>query len=229
MPRKEMDYSRTIIYKIVCNNLLIQDFYVGHTTDFTNRKRSHKCYCNNEASKSYNLRIYQFIRDHGNWENWSMIEIEKFPCNDLNEAKARERYWIETLHSTLNYTIPLRTQKEWREEHTEELKEKRKDWYENNKDYKKQVDKDYYENNKEIIHKKQKEYNEIHKEEIRENNKIYRETHKAECAKMNKEWREKNAEYIKEKVKCECGCIVSRDTMRKHIKTDKHKNFLLST
>ena len=38
------------------------------------------------------------IRKNGGWENWCMIEIEKYPCNDKNEAKARERYWLETLN-----------------------------------------------------------------------------------------------------------------------------------
>ena len=30
------------------------------------------------------------IRENGDWNNWSMIEIEKYPCNDDNEARARE-------------------------------------------------------------------------------------------------------------------------------------------
>ena len=38
MPRKETDYSKTVIYKIVCNDLTITDIYVGHTTDFVVRK-----------------------------------------------------------------------------------------------------------------------------------------------------------------------------------------------
>ena len=42
MPRKEIDYSKTVIYKIVCNDLNVKDVYVGHTTDFTKRKATHK-------------------------------------------------------------------------------------------------------------------------------------------------------------------------------------------
>jgi len=33
MPRTPVDYSKTIIYKIVCKDLSIVDLYVGHTTD----------------------------------------------------------------------------------------------------------------------------------------------------------------------------------------------------
>ena len=38
MPRQKRDYSSTHFYKIVCKDLDIRDFYIGHTTDFTTRK-----------------------------------------------------------------------------------------------------------------------------------------------------------------------------------------------
>ncbi len=38
MPKKIIDFSKTIIYKIVCNDLNITDVYVGRTTNFINRK-----------------------------------------------------------------------------------------------------------------------------------------------------------------------------------------------
>ena len=42
MPRLPIDYSKTIIYRIVCKNPEIKDCYVGQTTDFTSRKSCHK-------------------------------------------------------------------------------------------------------------------------------------------------------------------------------------------
>ena len=42
MPKTAIDYSKTIIYKIVCNDLDITDLYVGHTTDFIRRRHHHK-------------------------------------------------------------------------------------------------------------------------------------------------------------------------------------------
>ena len=39
MPKKNIDYSKTIIYKIVCNDLNIIDVYVGQTTNFTKKKK----------------------------------------------------------------------------------------------------------------------------------------------------------------------------------------------
>ena len=37
-----------------------------------------------------------------------MIEIEKYPCKDANEARAKEREWFERLNSNLNTKIPNR-------------------------------------------------------------------------------------------------------------------------
>ena len=138
MPKKDPDYSKTIIYRIICKNPSITDCYVGHTTNFVERKCQHKYNCNNKKTKSY---VYQFIRANGGWENWDIVEIEKYPCNDSNEALKRERYNFELYNATLNNNIPSRTMKEWnndnkeyQKEYRENNKEKKKEYYENNKD-----------------------------------------------------------------------------------------------
>lgn len=95
MPKDIINYSSTIIYKIVCKDLNVKDIYVGHTTNFIRRKANHKYDCNNPNSKPYNFKIYLTIRENGGWSNWEMIEVEKYNCNDRNEAAARERYWYE--------------------------------------------------------------------------------------------------------------------------------------
>ena len=107
MPRKAIDYQKVIIYKLVCDDLSIKDLYVGHTTDFTNRKRSHKACCLNSNTRDYNYKVYKMIRDNGGWDNWSMIAIEKYPCNDDLEARARERHWYEVLNASMNSLCPL--------------------------------------------------------------------------------------------------------------------------
>ena len=96
MTKKAINYSKCVIYKIVCNNLNIIDMYIDSTTDFTKRKSQHKI--NSKKNDSlFNMKLYKMINDNGGWDNWVMIEIEKYPRNDNNEAKARERYWLETL------------------------------------------------------------------------------------------------------------------------------------
>jgi hypothetical protein len=102
MPRKEIDYSRCLIYKLCCDDPSIRDEYYGHTTDKTKRKGKHKHSCCNENSKDGNYYVYQFIRENGGWDNWSMIVVEEYPCENRNQAELRERYWIETQRATLN-------------------------------------------------------------------------------------------------------------------------------
>lgn len=97
MPKNTIDYSKTIIYKIVCKDSNVKDIYIGSTTDFTRRKSTHK-----SDYKNSDRRIYRIMKEKGGWENWTMIEIEKFPCNDSNEAKRREHYYIENLKPTMN-------------------------------------------------------------------------------------------------------------------------------
>ena len=65
MPKVNVNYENTVIYKIVCNDLNITDCYVGSTTDFTTRKSHHKSSCNNETDSRYHLKVYKMIRDNG--------------------------------------------------------------------------------------------------------------------------------------------------------------------
>lgn len=145
MPRLPINYDNTLIYKIVCKDINVNSCYVGHTTKFTTRKNEHKYACNTQTSKKYNIYVYSVIRDNGGWENWSMIEIEKFPCKDKLEAEKRERYWIEILKAELNKIVPSRTTKE------------------------------YYIDNKEAIKKQNKEYKERNRELIKAKNRIYKQ------------------------------------------------------
>jgi hypothetical protein len=124
MPRKNVDYSKTMMYKIVSNDLNIRDCYVGSTTEFTKRKCGHKTICTNINSKNYNLKLYQFIRDNGDLQNWSMILIEMFPCTNHLESLQRERFWCEHLNATLNSVVPSRTKQEYDKQHFQDNIEK---------------------------------------------------------------------------------------------------------
>jgi hypothetical protein len=63
---------------------------------------------------TYNPKVYKTMRENGGWDNYSMIEIEKYPCKDANEACVREREWFEILHSNLNTSFPQRGREEYR-------------------------------------------------------------------------------------------------------------------
>ena len=93
MPRTPIDYSKTIIYKLVHNEDYDNvNIYIGSTTDFVKRKNQHKDSCNKEKRKDYNDKKYQYIRNNGGWNEWNMVEVEKYNCNDGNEKRAREEY-----------------------------------------------------------------------------------------------------------------------------------------
>jgi hypothetical protein len=191
MPKVAMNYQNTIIYKIVCSDLNITDTYVGHTTNFIQRKCGHKTSCNNEGDKSYNLKIYTTIRATGGWDNWAMIQIEEYSCNNLNEATARERYWIETLHSILNSCIPNRTPKE--------VIEYNKQYHKENIDKYKEVMKQYYIDNADKIKDQAKEYREKNRDKINEKQNEKAKENREKLNEKAKENREKNRDKINEK------------------------------
>ena len=132
MTTLKTDYNNTVIYKICCNNPDITEVYVGHTTNFLNRKYGHKTACNNENVKRHNQKVYQFIRENGGWESWAMLIIEKFPCNSIIEAHSRERFYYEILNSKLNTQYPGRTRKECNKDYKAN---RRKDGKEYRKEY----------------------------------------------------------------------------------------------
>ena len=134
MPKKSIDYSKTVIYKICCKDINITDFYVGHTTELTKRKYQHKTNCNNENFKAYNIYLYRFIRENGGWDNWEVVKIEDYICNSFNDALKRERFWIEELKATLNRTIPTRTDAEYYQDNKEKILIKRAIYREQNKE-----------------------------------------------------------------------------------------------
>jgi hypothetical protein len=157
MPKNPINYQQTIIYKLCCKDTTITEIYVGHTTNFTRRKYQHHHSCYNENNKGYNLYLYQFIRENGDWDNWNMIEIEVYSCENKRQAETRERYWIEELHPKLNKNIPTRTIQEWTEENKKYLQEYRQDWRDNNEEHLKKCKQEWYENNKNEILEKRKE------------------------------------------------------------------------
>jgi len=110
MPKENIDYSNTIIYKIYCNDSAIKDIYVGHTTHFIQRKYQHKLSCNNLKNV---LKIYKTIRENGGWNNWSMVEIAKYNCNDSTEARIKEQLHYEELHASLNSCPPYANTKKY--------------------------------------------------------------------------------------------------------------------
>jgi hypothetical protein len=224
MPRTNIDYSKTLIYKIICNDMNCKDIYVGSTTDFTRRKNEHKRKCNNIAGNSYNLKLYENIRENGNWENWTMIEIEKYPCNDGNESRARERYYLEILNASLNTIKPNRSPKEYYEDNKDKILKSKQIYKEKNKEKIQEYQKEYIEQNKPKLKEYHKEYNSKYYETNKENIlKSQKEQYK-EIYKNNKN---KIAEHNKIQFNCLCGSNCRISDKARHEKTKKIKLYRL--
>ena len=130
-----VNYNKSIVYRLVCKDPTIPDEYIGSTTNKNRRKQQHKDNCNNEnRKKHHNFPVYQFIRANGGFDNWTMIILEEYSCECKVELEMRERYWIELRKPTLNKQIPTRTDKEYREENREHIKEQQKQYREDHKD-----------------------------------------------------------------------------------------------
>jgi hypothetical protein len=151
------NYSKTVIYKIHCKDETIADLYVGHTTRFQRRIIEHK----SRYTKNYNFKIYNIIRENGGWDNWTITQIEEFSCENQQQAKLREKYWVETLQSTLNMLIPILTKEEsklmkikssknWISNNKEKAKQNKKIWVENNRDRVNELNKIYRNNKKSL-------------------------------------------------------------------------------
>ena len=206
MPRKAIDYSNTIIYKIQHedNSELI---YVGHTTDFTKRKYQHKHFSTCLTNSKHNLKVYKMIRDNGGWECFRMIEIKKFSCNDSNEACAEEDRIMQELKPIMNsqraYT-GLTTQeynKQYNIDNVDVIKEQQKQYNINNVDKLSEIHKNYRINNNEKIKVYRRQYHIDNGDKIREKNK--------------------------EKMTCECGAIICKGSLSRHTRTKTHLDLMM--
>ena len=107
MPKIKIDYSSTLFYMIFCKDTNIKDLYIGHTTNFVQRKHAHKQSCTNTKSTNYPCKLYTVIRDNGGWANWKMQIIAFHECDDFMAAKKYEQQYFEDYDATLNSVDPM--------------------------------------------------------------------------------------------------------------------------
>jgi hypothetical protein len=139
-------------YKIQCKDETVTETYIGSTVNLKVRNKCHKSTCGNPKSENYNIKLYKYIREHGGWTNWSMIEIETCKYETKLDARIKETELMVEYKSNLNtnkaYISP------------EQKKE-------NKKIYNKKYSKKYRYDNKEIIKASKNKYYQDNKETIR--------------------------------------------------------------
>ena len=203
MPRKPIDYTNTIFYKIVCKDFNITDIYIGHTTDFSKRKNHHKYAFTHEDSNNGQCYLYTFMRENGGWQNFDMVMIEQMACDSSLDACKRERELIESLQATLNTCIPSRDKAGWYQDNRDLSIARVKNLYAANKEAILTYHKQYYDENKEMINSKQKSYRSLNKDKLNE--------------------------HAYELITCSiCDAKVMRQNMLRHEQTQKHKQSMIN-
>jgi ribosomal protein S27AE len=194
-----VNYQNGKIYEVICSETGKK--YIGSTTRPLSQRigehRKPSCQC---LTRTFiNPKIYL---------------IENTPCNSKEELHAIERKFIKKTEC-VNYYIPQRNSKEYYQDNKETIRKNHKEWLnknvdtvkekkrqnrkDNNEEYKKK-DNEIYQNNKEVILERRKKYYEENKEKIQERRK--------------------------EKFNCDCGGKYLAATKARHLKTQKHINYL---
>lgn len=246
-PINATKYAEGKIYMLKCTDGF---YYYGSTINtLTKRMTDHK-----KDSKLHADRyVYIHINDIG-WDEVKCILVENYPCTTKKELNEREDYYInraqkenDMLCLNLNRAYISEEelkdkQKQYREEHKNQIIAYKKEYRKDNADYIKQYNKDYVKENKEQVQATQKERYEENKEQILAVNRAYVEANKDKVSAYKLQWakekRQKNAEAKKaarekkkaeriardtEIIQCACGGTYQpyrksrHDTGKKHI------------
>jgi len=101
------NYENTKIYKIINNEN--DKIYIGHTTQTLSRRMGKHKSSNKYKCSSHHLGVD--IKD------CFIILVENHPCNNIDEAKRQERFYIEKYRKegieVVNKTLPGRTTKQY--------------------------------------------------------------------------------------------------------------------
>ena len=138
MGRKQ-DYHNSIIYHI--RHMESKEVvYVGSTTNFSQRKATHKWLCNHEEAKDFTIPIYCHIMNNGGFNCFEVIPIQSLKLENKTQLLIAEQVEIDK-HQTLvnrnkaHITIEELKEyhKQYHEEHKVELNEKKKQYYQEKK------------------------------------------------------------------------------------------------
>lgn len=102
------DYSKGKIYRLVCNTTDKQ--YIGSTVQLLSQrlglhKSIFKRFIGGKSTKA--LTAFDILFEN----NYSIVLVEDYPCNNKDELMRRERYFIDTM-PCVNKNNPVQTQEE---------------------------------------------------------------------------------------------------------------------
>ena len=203
------DFSQGKIYKIVSDEC--DAVYYGSTTrTLMARLWRHKSKFNewkNNGGKK--CAICKYFDEYG-FDNFRIELVEDYPCDNGEQLRMKEQEYLdanECVNEQRAYTSPedariqmLKYQQDYYQEHQAQIKEKHR------------------------IH------HHANKEKISEQKRIYRNQNKEKISERGITYRNENKEAIAkraaEKVVCECGREVRKDSLARHRRTAFHQEYL---
>ena len=223
-----VNYKNGKIYKIVCNCGCNQQYIGSSTNTLSKRKGGHiNDYIRYTTKKRQFITVFKIL-EH---QSFDIVLIENYPCDDKDQLRARERFYVESMEC-VNRNIPNRTKQEWMSTNKERMKQHKKEFYQNNRDMFLEKANIYHHNNKEKQSEKHKEYYQKNKERILLKIKHYSEQNEKQISENHKQYRERNKEKISErkkiKVHCECGCNITKHHLKRHLNSKKHQDYIKS-
>lgn len=179
------------LYKIFYNSLLL---YVGSTNNIQRRKREHKKSLNN----GFDRPLYNYLRNNNIKFEQLIFEIIETDIDNKCDLLLAEGAMIKELLPVCNERIEGRTNKEWRNDNIEKIKENKRQYREKNIEKIKEYKKQYYEQNIEKIKEKSKIYRENNSEKYKEYRENNLEKERERCRKKSLIYRQNNLEKIKQ-------------------------------
>ena len=125
-----LNYQLGNIYKIVDNTN--GNIHIGSTclpylsSRLQNHQSKYKLYLKGLTN---NMKSFEILKN----EDYDIILLESYPCDDKMQLHARERHYIETLEC-VNRHHPTRTKEEYYQENKDSLSAKNKEYRNINKD-----------------------------------------------------------------------------------------------
>jgi len=213
-----VNYKLGKIYRLECNVTGL--LYVGSTCEPTLAKRLTKHVASYRSYlKGFGNRYVSSFKILEN-NDYDIILIEKYPCNDIDELHSRECYFtnqIDCVNIRKNQGLVNRLGGK---------KEYDKKRYIDNKDKIKEKNKEYYIYNRNKYNEYSKEYYYNHKDKIIENKKEYYNNNKDKVQEKNKDYYNCNKEIIRTQYQCACGGRYTHDHKSHHFKTKKHIQYM---
>ena len=214
--RRSLKKSNLKIYQAIRNNN--NEFVMEKLHDFD-------CETNEEL-RMEERRVYDELNPNLN-NNRPYITAEEIREDKNNYNK---QYKIDNPDKFKQYYIDNKDKikeknKQWRTENADKIKEQNKQFYIDNKTKIKEVNKKWRTENVDKIKEHTKQYRTENADKIKENTKQYYIDNKDKIKEKHKQhYNDKWKKRCSEKINCECGFVITKGCLLRHLTTERHIN-----